>query len=155
MKSIFTFVFTAFVGMISFAEITTSEKDALLQLNHSTNGSQWTTKWNLNSPVATWYGVTVQNDKVVAIDLSSNNLTGTLPSAISNLIHLKSLVLFQNEIGGDIPASIGQLKALEQLNLSFNKLSGVIPEGLTGATSLKSLELFLSKTLVSNKISKA
>ena len=145
MKAIFTYVLTLVVTLSTFAEISISEKKTLIQFNKSTNGDQWSTKWDLNAPVSTWHGVTIQNDKVVAIDLSSNKLSGTLPSDIANLTFLRSLVLFQNEISGQIPSSIGNLKNLEQLNLSFNKFSGTIPEALSDAASLKSIELFMNR----------
>ena len=95
MKSILTYVLTLIVTVSTFAEISISEKKALLQLNKSTNGDQWSTKWDLNAPVVTWYGVTIQNDKVVAIDLSSNKLSGKLPSEVSNLIYLNRWYCFK------------------------------------------------------------
>lgn len=144
MKSTFTILVLFLISFSSFAEVSDAEKNALIKLNNATNGGQWTTKWNLNTAVSTWYGVKVVNDKVVAIDLSSNNLAGVLPSEISDLQSLKSLVLFQNKITGTIPASIGKLSSLEVLNVSFNQLSGEIPTELCNATSLKTIELFMN-----------
>ena len=135
MKATFTILVLFLLSFSSFAEVSDAEKNALLKINNATNGAQWTTKWNLNAAVSTWYGVKVVNDKVVAIDLSLNNLTGVLPSEISDLQSLKSLVLFQNKITGTIPASIGKLSSLEVLNISFNQLSGEIPADLFNATS--------------------
>ncbi|WP_298116107.1 Two component regulator three Y domain protein [Flavobacterium sp.] len=144
MKSIFTFLVITFLSTTAFAEVSVSEKNALIELNKSTNGSQWNIKWDLNSSVSTWYGVKVVNDKVVAIDLSSNNLSGTLPVVISDLVNLKSLILFQNSIIGELPKSIGNMKSLEVLNVSFNKLSGSLFAEVCNATSLKTVELFMN-----------
>ena len=82
--------------MVSFvmqASVSTAEKETLLKLYYATDGSNWTSKWDLNAPVSTWFGVEVQNDKVVSLQLPENNLVGVLPSEISNLIYLKKLNL--------------------------------------------------------------
>jgi hypothetical protein len=47
-------------------------------LYHATNGSQWKVKWDLAAD-ATWYGVSLQDDKVIAVVLQNNNLIGELP----------------------------------------------------------------------------
>jgi hypothetical protein len=33
-----------------------------VEIYKSTNGDNWKTKWNLNSPVNTWFGVKVEGD---------------------------------------------------------------------------------------------
>ena len=73
------------------ADVSVSEKNALVKLYDATNGSNWTTKWDLKTPVSAWYGVKIQDDKVVSIQLPNNNLVGELPSEISDLLYLKSL----------------------------------------------------------------
>jgi Leucine-rich repeat (LRR) protein len=144
MKTILTLLLTI-VSTISFAEVSFSEKDALVSLYNSTNGNQWKTKWNFQSPVSTWFGVKVENDKVIALDLSSNNLSGVLPPSIAQLTYLKSLNLFHNNIEGVIPSEIGFLINLEDLNLSFNKFSGEISNDLCKANKLKKIELFMNR----------
>ncbi|MFY7758197.1 MAG: leucine-rich repeat domain-containing protein, partial [Flavobacterium stagni] len=144
MKRLSTLVALLVLSVNAFAEVSNSEKKALLELNKSTNGAQWTNKWDVTKPVANWYGVKVENDKVVAIDLSDNNLSGTLSAKLGDLKNLQSLVLFKNSIEGVIPATLGQLKNLQVLNLSFNKMSGEIPAEISGAVSLKELTLFMN-----------
>ena len=97
------------------ADVSVSEKSALVKLYNSTNGSNWTVKWDMKAPVSSWFGVKLQDDKVISIQLSNNNLVGVLPSEISNLIYLKELNLYKNAISGTIPASIGKLSSLEVL----------------------------------------
>ena len=127
MKSIFTLLLVILFSISSFAEVSALEKSALIQFYKSTNGASWTSKWNLSQPVANWSGVTLLNNKVVAINLPNNNLSGNLPNEICNLEFLTTLNLFKNNISGSIPSSIGTLKSLEVLNISFNKLSGNLP----------------------------
>ena len=100
MKATITLLVTLFFSATMFAEVSILEKNALVSLNKATNGEQWITKWNLNNPVNTWFGVKVINDKVVAIDLSNNNLSGKLPNELSNLKSLQTLNLFKNNIEG-------------------------------------------------------
>ncbi|XP_057726615.1 receptor-like protein EIX2 isoform X1 [Arachis stenosperma] len=63
------------------------------------------------------------------LNLSHNRLTGTIPKEIGNMTQLESLDLSKNELTGQIPVSISSLSLLDNLNLSFNNLSGQIPSG--------------------------
>ena len=111
-----------FVSAFAFCNVSNKEKEALISLYNATQGQNWMSSWNLESPVSTWDGVTVEDNKVIALDLSFNNLQGQLPEQIGDLIYLKELVLFRNKLEGSIPASIGNLNELKVLNLAFNKL---------------------------------
>ena len=55
-----------------------SDKAALIAMFHSTNGAQWLNQrgWLTDAPVGEWYGVTVEGERVVTIELSENNLRG-------------------------------------------------------------------------------
>ncbi|XP_014499804.1 LRR receptor-like serine/threonine-protein kinase GSO1 [Vigna radiata var. radiata] len=76
-----------------------------------------------------------------SIDLSSNNLTGTIPNKIGYLLGLVSLNLSRNSFHGEIPSEIGNLSSLEFLDLSRNNLSGNIPSTLPNIDSLGVLDL--------------
>jgi len=78
---------------------------------------------------------------VTEMDLSSNFLTGEIPTEISNLHSLKFLNLSWNHLSGSIPKDIGDLKFLESLDFSLNQLTGTIPSSITNLTSLSSLNL--------------
>ncbi|KAJ6938188.1 leucine-rich repeat receptor-like protein kinase [Populus alba x Populus x berolinensis] len=64
------------------------------------------------------------------LDLSSNNLTGSLTS-------LRTLYLSNNQINGSIPSSLKYCNNLASLDLSFNNLCGEIPSELYDLYSLK------------------
>ncbi|PQP95627.1 LRR receptor-like serine/threonine-protein kinase GSO2 [Prunus yedoensis var. nudiflora] len=79
---------------------------------------------------------------VKRIDLSSNRLTGEIPSEITHLVGLISLNLSRNQltvfdsldlsrnhIDGRIPTSLARIDRLSFLDLSYNNLSGKIPTG--------------------------
>ena len=55
-----------------------AERDALVALYRATNGDSWRRKarWCTNAPLSNWYGVTVNEGRVVGLALLSNNLQG-------------------------------------------------------------------------------
>ncbi|KAF8411545.1 hypothetical protein HHK36_004099 [Tetracentron sinense] len=66
-----------------------------------------------------------------SLDLSSNSLTGTLPSEIGNMGRLKLLNLAKNNLSGQIPTEMSKLRELEYLDLSSNNFIGKIPDRLS------------------------
>lgn len=128
-----------------FASVSEKEKQALINFNKSTNGDNWITKWNFNQPVDTWYGVSVKDNKVVAINLSSNNLEGKIHNTINDLKYLETFNVFKNRLNGEIPAEIFNLTHLKNLNLSFNSFSGELPSTIGNAKSLVNLEIFMNQ----------
>ncbi len=123
------------------------EFDALKTLWQNTGGSTWTN--NTGWPTAetwpafatatemdNWYGVIVMNGDVVGLRLNSNNLSGTIPSALGKLTKLQQLFLQKNSLHGTIPADIGNLLYLEYFYLNENQLTGSIPSSLSGLTRL-------------------
>lgn len=137
-------LFTAALTLVSIgllAQVSSTEKQALLDLYMATNGANWTQSWDVNAPVEEWQGVTVTNNKVTAISLLFNKVKGKLPATIGNLEHLKTLELSFNEISGQLPESLGQLGQLEVLAFNGNNLSGEIPSSLGKLKNLKKLHL--------------
>ncbi|XP_020999690.1 receptor-like protein EIX2 [Arachis duranensis] len=83
------------------------------------------------------------NNKLLlkGIDLSSNHLSGDIPSELENLVELVSLNLSRNNLTGKIPSGIGRLLSLESLDLSRNHLFGSIPSSLAQIDFLSVLDL--------------
>jgi Concanavalin A-like lectin/glucanases superfamily/HYR domain/Domain of unknown function DUF11/Secretion system C-terminal sorting domain/Leucine rich repeat/CARDB len=101
---------------------------ALVDLYNSTNGANWTVKWDFNSPVSTWYGLDFTfNGCLRQINLPNNNLVGTIPASIGNIAELDYFNLSKNKLTGVIPTTIGKLSKLTRLFLNYNQLSGSIP----------------------------
>lgn len=126
------------------ATVPTHEKKALIDLYNALDGSHWIESWDITKPVTEWNGITVVNDRVVAIKLINNNLKGALPESIGNLTHLRVLNLHKNHICGTIPSSIGNLDTLIHLNLSLNNFQGDIPTEIIHLESLEYLYLFFN-----------
>ncbi|KAK9664138.1 hypothetical protein RND81_14G021500 [Saponaria officinalis] len=75
------------------------------------------------------------------IDLSSNNLVGTIPEELTNISALFALNLSFNHLTGHIPENIGNFKTVESLDLSNNHLSGTIPQSLASISWISNLNL--------------
>ncbi|CAL9007013.1 unnamed protein product [Prunus brigantina] len=78
---------------------------------------------------------------VKRIDLSSNRLTGEIPSEITHLVGLVSLNLSRNQLTGQITPKIGNLQLLDSLDLSRNHIDGRIPTSLARIDRLSFLDL--------------
>ena len=116
----------------------------LMALYNSTGGASWTDKTNWGETgvaIGAWYGVTTDaNGRVNALDLSSNNLRGTLPTDTGTLTNLITLDLSDNSLSGTIP-DLSALTQLQNLYLGDNQLSGAIPDWLGSLTGLQDLSL--------------
>ncbi|KAF3432400.1 hypothetical protein FNV43_RR27140 [Rhamnella rubrinervis] len=78
---------------------------------------------------------------VKSMDLSSNHLSGHIPSEMMSLSGLISLNLSNNHLVGEIPKQIGEMKALESIDFSQNQLSGGIPQSMSTMSFLSHLNL--------------
>lgn len=137
------FVFLLLFSASSFAQVTSGDSLALVSFFDNTGGGSWTTStnWKSSTPVGSWFGVTVSNGRVITLNLSNNNLSGTIPSTIGNLTNLTQLQLFNNQLSGSIPTQMGNLTNLTSLGLENNSLSGTLPTSISNLTILSSLTL--------------
>lgn len=113
------------------------DREALIALYDATDGANWNITWDLNQPMTSWYGVTLSIDGCVTqLDLSSNNLNGTIPPELEDLSNLEQLLLANNQLSGNIPPELGNLASLLILDISNNQLSGSIPVELGNLPTL-------------------
>ena len=78
---------------------------------------------------------------ISSISLNANNLTGTIPAAIGQLVYLTSLRLHDNRLEGSIPSAVGSLKLLSILTLDGNSLTGEIPSTIGGMAALQHISM--------------
>ena len=119
------------------------DRATLIALYNSTGGASWTNKdnWGSNEPLNDWFGVTADgSENVTDLDLSGNNLRGTLPADLGTLSNLITLDVSDNQLSGTIP-DLSALIGLMTLNLRDNQLSGTIPDSLSSLLSLTTLNL--------------
>lgn len=116
---------------------------ALVSLYQTTAGFNWTNQWNLNLPMNTWYGVTLNPEGCVdKVQLELNGLNGNLPAALGNLSQITELRLGNNiNLVGNLPTSITNLTTLEVLNIGGCNLTGSLPAAIGNLTALTELNL--------------
>nr|XP_017181635.2 probable LRR receptor-like serine/threonine-protein kinase At3g47570 [Malus domestica] len=73
--------------------------------------------------------------------VGGNQIYGSIPSGIGNLVSLQSLYLGNNSFTGNIPSDMGKLSNLGRLDIFMTKLSGNIPSSLGNLTRLYYLGL--------------
>lgn len=123
--------------MISLGQINENERIALIEFFEFTNGQYWDSPWDLSLNPDNWLGVVIEEGKVVEINLFNNNLSGTLPESIGNLLHLRVLNLGFNKISGLLPTTLGNLKHLRRLEIHMNGLKGEIGTWIGNLENLK------------------
>ena len=89
----------------------------------------WSCEDKTPTEVTLW-GEVYSVEDTDSLDLSNNQLTGSIPSEIGNLTNLTLLYLYENQLTGSIPSEIGNLTNLTYLKLSSNQLTGEIPESI-------------------------
>lgn len=126
---------------------------ALVAFFETTNGANWHNSWNLEQPMGTWFGVTLNSSGcVMCLDLDGdpncspqknggNNVVGSLIDL--QLPNLEHLFLTGNQLTGEIP-DFTSVPHLLTLQLGCNKLTGAIPN-FTDLSNLTSLELDYNK----------
>ncbi|KAK0600764.1 hypothetical protein LWI29_018227 [Acer saccharum] len=93
---------------------------------------------------------------LVSLNLSNNNLIGSVPSTIGGLINLEELDLSNNKLGGPIPIGISDCSMLQNMKLSNNSLSGSIPIEIGKLIKLSFIDLscnFINGTIPSQLVS--
>ena len=93
--SIFVVVLNLFFASHCLAAIPAAERDVLLALYAAANGDNWITNTNWNGAAGTectWFGVScdMAETTITGLDLSANNLVGTLPFSLTGLSGLVS-----------------------------------------------------------------
>jgi hypothetical protein len=81
-----------------------------------------------------------------SVNFAGNHFSGNLPPELFTEILSDTLLtidLSRNQIAGSIPASIGLLSGLNFLNLSNNLLTGSIPVDLSNCSHLSVLGMFV------------
>ncbi len=153
--------------------ISNAECKALLDIYNTTQGSGWKTSFGWKSAalnkkdqfewkICKWTGISCTDGKLSAIDLSDNNLKGSLANSFRALINLKSfkagknqlskslskinnptltvLVLENNPLNEDFSSwSINAHSQLQELKLNATQIIGTLPDSLP--LSLRTLEL--------------
>uniref|UniRef100_A0A0E0JX88 non-specific serine/threonine protein kinase n=1 Tax=Oryza punctata TaxID=4537 RepID=A0A0E0JX88_ORYPU len=133
---------------LAISDDTDTDREALLCFKSQIsdpNGSlsSWS---NTSQNFCNWQGVSCNKTqtqlRVMALNVSSKGLSGSIPPCIGNLSSIASLDLSRNAFLGKIPSELGRLGQISYLNLSINSLEGRIPDELSSCSNLKVLGLW-------------
>ncbi|CAA3016563.1 LRR receptor-like serine threonine- kinase GSO2 [Olea europaea subsp. europaea] len=112
----------------------------------STNVTSLYLRDNLFSgPISSNIGIAMPS--LIELDITRNNLNGTIPLSIGYLIGLTTLVISNNHLSGSSPQFwektplFRSLNFLKFLSLSNNNLSGEVPSSLGNCTQLRRLDI--------------
>ena len=135
---------------------------AVLEFTYSQmGGNNWRnrTNWSTDAPLKDWHGVSVNaQGRVIALDLSNNNLTGHIPAELDFLPELQSLRLSGNATRSCIPRElrdpllVGALLSddgIERQALNDLPLIGVLPsivENAAGSVASTVVSIAASST---------
>ncbi|MEM9327233.1 MAG: leucine-rich repeat domain-containing protein, partial [Bacteroidota bacterium] len=104
--------------------VSSLERDqaALLVLYDSAGGAQWTNgvNWTIQDDISLWDGVTLENNRVVTLELPNRNVTGFVPDDLTDIGGLVSVDLSGNNINR-LP-DLSSLSNLQSLDVSDNEL---------------------------------
>jgi len=122
-------------------QIPQAECEALLDLYHSTDGTDWWDNdgWNETDAPCDWYGVSCEGEHVTGLSFESNGLSGAIPESFGNLSSLESLDLPGNRLI-NLPESFGNLSNLSSLKMRNNQLDS-LPYSFGNLSNLSSLDL--------------
>ena len=98
--------------------------------------------WSEDISIGEWEGVLIVHGRVVLLIITTEGLTGTIPSELGSLSSLEWLWLWTNQLTGGIPKELGSLSNLQSLALGRNQLTGEIPAELGSLSNLEFLALW-------------
>lgn len=107
---------------------------AVLYYSTTSNISDWTESFEFLGEQAEcdWSGAILcnTNGTLIHLDLSQNNLVGTIPIELGLLATLEFLNLNGNLLQGSIPQSLSQLTGIKTFDVGGNHLTGTLSESL-------------------------
>ncbi|KFK25890.1 hypothetical protein AALP_AA8G175500 [Arabis alpina] len=62
------------------------------------------------------------------LDLSYNQFSDEIPPSLSNITYLNTLMLQHNQFTGPLPSLLAQLRRLSRLSVANNRLTGPVPD---------------------------
>jgi len=123
------------------------ERFVLVNLYYATNGPEWKKQFDFltGKSVCEWNDNNLQDlgiycddkGKVNNVELSNNNLVGTLPEDVGLLTLVDEFRVAENALEGTVPSSLGIMQELIGLDLSKNKFHGVFSQSFGQLVNLE------------------
>eukprot|EP00980_Cylindrotheca_fusiformis_P015861 scaffold4637_cov128-Cylindrotheca_fusiformis.AAC.32 len=128
-------------GSGNFGAANADDVTILSELYVSTSGVSWSNRdgWGDTADFCEWYGIKCDAGKrVVSIDLSDNNLIGTVPSSVFELDNIRELSFAKNDVDFSFDG-IEKAENLDTLDLGETNVKSI--DGIGSATNLITLRL--------------
>ncbi|XP_021753364.1 probable leucine-rich repeat receptor-like protein kinase At1g68400 [Chenopodium quinoa] len=135
-----TLLLLLFTTLYHTTAITHPDIQPLLSFKSSADVSN-SLSWNTTATPCSWHGVSCLQNRVSKLVLEDLNLTGTFPTSLLSLTHLRVLSLKHNHFSGELPPDFSPLSNLKLLFLSYNNFSGDFPASVTSIFRLYRLDL--------------
>ncbi|KAF3781574.1 Leucine-rich repeat receptor-like serine/threonine-protein kinase [Nymphaea thermarum] len=137
-------VLALFWPSVAVESVGFSEERWLLSLKSAVSEpGGYLASWNSSSNYCTWTGVECDFfGRVISLDISNMNLSGTLPPVIGRLRFLLNLTVGANKFSQNIPHEISEIAGLRVLNLSNNIFNGSFPAEFRRLHRLEVLDLY-------------
>ncbi|MFC2102186.1 hypothetical protein ACFLS7_04255 [Bacteroidota bacterium] len=103
----------------------------LLTFYHQTNGENWKEPWDITNPVSKWNGISLDEEGFVkVINLPENNLTGSIPRKIQQLLHVKAFNFRRNPVKADVYIANGSVidEMIQYAHLTINQGESSVEE---------------------------
>ncbi len=119
----------------------------LIALYEATGGDNWynNTNWCSEKPISEWHGIyhrVMEDGGTLVVDLTDNNLVGTVPAEFWGCADFYSVIFNMNpNLSGTLPEDLGRHKNLQLLMTMLSNFSGEIPKSIGECTELRRLEL--------------
>ncbi|PNX61210.1 receptor protein kinase-like protein, partial [Trifolium pratense] len=118
------------------AKIQGSEANALLKWKASFDNQSKAllSSWNISNKPCNWVGITCDDESKSIYEVNLANIG--VKDRIGVMSNLNTLDLSLNNLSGSIPNSVGNLSKLSHLDLSSNYFTGIIPSEITQLVGL-------------------
>lgn len=90
--------------------------------------------WKGNDPCNGWRGILCANSNISVVNFQKMGLSGGISPRFSGLTTMQKLILSDNNLTGTIPTELTELPSLTVLDVSNNRLYGKVPSFRNGVT---------------------
>ena len=122
------------------------DRAGLMSLYHAAGGPDWVQRrnWLTDAPLGEWDGVEVDaQGRVTGLELSWNNMNGTLPPELGRMEMLKVLDLGYNpQVVAPLSPGFYEMEMLEELHLPYTDTRAKTLSDFLGLPRLRTLNLY-------------